>query len=167
MMQRKYLILILTFTAVVLLGAAVGIYVVHVSDRTEQVHPDKHPTNSHVAFEDDTPSADPAIVGKWQNSDNPKWYKVYYDDYDGDGFFWGKEWDESEDVQEEDLIYHGNGWFRWQKDKNQLLEMHTMDVQDTPIPKRWLVLSRSLPDSLILTNADRKSRCIRYGRVSD
>ncbi len=122
-------------------------------------------TNDAGYVEDDIPHADPFIVGKWQNSSNPHWFKVYYDDYDEDeGFFWGKEWDESDDVHEEDLYYHGNGWFRWRKDNDQLTELHTMDVQNVPIPKVWNIRTLSSPDSLILTNRDYKKQCLRFGR---
>ena len=167
MMQRKYLILILAVTVALLAGAAVAVYVTQTSGHAKQVKQDEHNTNTHVVFEDETPIADPAIVGRWQNAANPQWIRVYLDDYDGDGFFWGKEWDEAEDVHEEDLNYHGNGWFRWRIDKHQLLEMHTMDAQDTPIPKPWLVCPQSLPDSLILTNAEYQTQCIRFSRISN
>lgn len=97
-------------------------------------------TNANAYFEDDIPPADPMIVGKWQNTDNPGWYKVYYDDYDEEEkLYWGKEWDETEDVQEEDLLYHGNGWFRWEKKGNQLCEYSTMDYRDVPIAKIYQI----------------------------
>ena len=84
-------------------------------------------TDAVIIMEDEMPEADPMIVGKWQSSDNPQWYKVYYDDYDEDEqLFWGKEWDESEDVLEEDLKYHGNGWFRWEKKGKELCEYSTL-----------------------------------------
>ena len=93
-------------------------------------------TDAVIFMEDEMPEADPMIVGKWQSSDNPQWYKVYYDDYDEDEqLFWGKEWDESEDVLEEDLKYHGNGWFRWEKKGKELCEYSTMDYRDVPIAK--------------------------------
>ena len=165
-MRRKLLILILTFTAALLIGAVV-IVMVQTSDHSGQIDTDKHPTNSHVSFENDTPTADPAILGRWQNDVNPQWFRVYYDDYDGDGFFWGKEWNEAEDVQESDLNYHGNGWFRWQKNDNQLLELHTMDANDTPIPKRWILRSLSSQDSLILNDYVIQTRYFRFKRIAE
>lgn len=118
----------------------------------------------------DVPSADSLMVGKWQNTENPKWYKVYYDDPDDDeeGYFWGKEWDEADEVYEEDLLYHGNGWFRWHKENNRLTELHTMDVQDVPIAKIWKVrhLSTHTPnDSMITTNVEYKTQCYHFMRV--
>lgn len=164
MMQRKYLVLLIALAVALFVGAAVIVYIVHVSHGSKSGF-DRHQTNSHVVFEEETPTADPAIVGRWQNKTNPQWFRVYYDDYDGDGFFWGKEWDEADDVHEVDLNYHGNGWFRWRKDGTQLLEMHTMDVQDVPIPKRWKVHTKSLPDSLTLISVDVRNQCLRFGRV--
>ena len=35
-------------------------------------------TDAVIFMEDEMPEADPMIVGKWQSSDNPQWYKVYY-----------------------------------------------------------------------------------------
>ena len=88
----------------------------------------------------DLPPADPAIVGHWISSDKPGWHKVYYDDYDEkQQLFWGKEWDESDDVMEEDLSYHGNGWFRWTKNKDTLFEYHTMDLTEVPIAHRYKI----------------------------
>ena len=103
-------------------------------------------TNSVIYFEDETPEADPLLVGHWTNTENTGWHKVYYDDYDGDGRFWGKEWDESEDVLEEDLSYHGNGWFRWEKHDDTLQELYTMDTRDVPIAHTYLILVHDSTD---------------------
>ena len=100
----------------------------------------EHTTNSVIYFEDETPSADPLMVGRWTCVDKDQWHKVYYDDYDDEQrCFWGKEWDESEDVMEEDLSWHGNGWFRWEKRKDTLVEYHTMDMRDVPISHRYII----------------------------
>lgn len=126
-------------------------------------------TNSTGYAIEETPSADPALVGKWSCAENPQWYKVYYDDPDDEeSYFWGKEWDETDEVQEEDLMYHGNGWFRWRKENNRLTELHTMDANDVPIPKLWFVKFLSVHmsnDSLVMTNAERKSQCYHFKRV--
>ena len=161
-MNRKQLIILLLSVAAIA-AAAVWYGAYH---RQREQENEGLTTNSAGYAEEEVPHADPFIVGKWQNDVNPQWFKVYYDDYDEDeGFFWGKEWNEADDVSEEDLNYHGNGWFRWRREGKQLIEMHTMDVQDVPIPKVWNILTQSLPDSLILTNPDRKKQCIRFGRI--
>lgn len=166
-MKRKYLLVVICLASLLAAGT-VAVFVVHSrSGEEKEIEAPKEKTNVHLSFEDNIPPADPALVGKWQNAENPQWYKVYYDDYDDEGFFWGKEWDESEDVHEEDLNYHGNGWFRWKKDGKQLVEMHTMDVQDVPIPKIWNVkhLTARMPnDSLVLTDADRKTLVLHFSR---
>ena len=54
------------------------------------------------------------LVGTWQNNANPQHYMVFtYDTSDSitEGYRYGYEWDESEDVYKEDLVEHGNGWF--------------------------------------------------------
>ena len=124
-----------------------------------------HSTNDVYYYEDGTPPADPDIVGMWRNTDNPHWFKVYYDDYDGDGFYWGKEWDEEDDVFEEDLSYHGNGWFRWRKEGKNIKELHKMDLGDASIPKIWHYKTK--PDSLFLFPPDSKKSCDRFGRIQE
>ncbi len=120
-------------------------------------------TNNSAYYDDGAPPADPSIVGKWQNADNPQWYKVYYDDYDGDGYYWGKEWSEDDDVYEEDLQFHGNGWFRWRKENKILVEHYMMEIRDVPITRRWRL--RTKPDSLLLFYPDDRRQCDRFGRV--
>ena len=161
MMQRKYLILILAVTVALLAGAAVAVYVTQTSGHAKQVKQDEHNTNTHVVFEDETPIADPAIVGRWQNAANPQWIRVYLDDYDGDGFFWGKEWDEAEDVHEEDLNYHGNGWFRWEKKGKVIREYATMDTRDVPIHHAYKILFSSA-DSLCYGEADYRNAVYEF-----
>ena len=99
----------------------------------------EHKTNAIIYFEGEVPPADPLMVGRWKNMDNAGWHKVYYDDDDGEGHYWGKEWDTNEDVMEEDLSYHGNGWFRWDKNKDTLREYATMDFRDVPIAHTFIV----------------------------
>lgn len=115
-------------------------------------------------MEADIPHADSLIVGKWQNSENPHWFKVYYDDFDEkEGLFWGKEWNESDDVTEEDLNYHGNGWFRWERKGNTLREYVTMDVLDVPIYRAYTILL-SKADSLAYRECDRKNNLFHFSR---
>lgn len=162
-MKRRTVLIVVC--AVAVLAAAVGI-VSYIQTRPQQNKIASTDSGGYAILE--VPPADPALVGKWRNTENPQWYKVYYDDYDGEGYFWGKEWNEADDVQEEDLNYHGNGWFRWRKDSKQLIELHTMDVQDVPIPKIWIVrhLSARVPnDSLVLTESDREKNCYHFSRM--
>lgn len=105
----------------------------------EEETENEHTTNVIGFFEGEMPPADPLMVGRWKSLENAGWHKVYYDDDDGEGHYWGKEWDESEDVLEEDLGYHGNGWFRWTKSNDTLVEYSTMDFRDVPIAHIYLI----------------------------
>lgn len=113
----------------------------------------EHGTNSAIFWEEETPPADPLMVGRWSCREKPGWYKVYYDDPDGEGRYWGKEWDESDDVMEEDLGYHGNGWFRWTKSNDTLVEYSTMDFRDVPIAHTYrLTITDSTNVAIAETN---------------
>jgi len=114
-------------------------------------------TNSIIYFEEEVPPADPLMVGRWSCVENPGWHKVYYDDDDGEGRYWGKEWDESDDVLEEDLSYHGNGWFRWRKSNDTLVEYSTMDFRDVPIAHEYLV---TISDSTNIAIAETNRRSV-------
>jgi len=164
-MKRKILIIVLCLAAAVA-AALVTWYLTHKEqgDQGQDVTND-HPTNITNTFEDGTPPADPMLVGKWQNVQNPQWHKVYYDDYDEEQkLYWGKEWDENEDVMEEDLLYHGNGWFRWKKQGKVLHEYYTMDAQDIPIHREYRVC-RSAADSLLFFEPDYPKDLFRFGKV--
>lgn len=167
-MKRKKYIFITGIVLIVIAVAATGYIFVRRNGytRMQQTEDDTVAhmiTNTHITdrihiaqWEDGVPVADSLIVGKWQNKDNPHWYKVYYDDYDEEQkLFWGKEWDESEDVQEEDLNYHGNGWFRWVKRGNILYECATMDACDVPI-HRFYTIKNINANSLVYFEPDHK-----------
>lgn len=120
-------------------------------------------TNAIIVFEDEF-SADPQMVGKWQNTENKGWYQVFYDDYDDENFFWGKEWDETDDVMEEDLRYHGNGWFRWRKDGKVLLEVSVQDQHSGDIPHEYTI-RRLSDDVLELEECDGRRRTYRFTKA--
>jgi len=147
-MIRKWFIGLLIFV-VTSMAAAFAWYYLYADRIQEGIEENRSGTNSIGFAEFDIPHADSLIVGRWQNTDNPKWYKVYYDDCDDDyRLFWGKEWDESDDVLESDLHFHGNGWFRWDKEEMVLHEYATMDSRDVPIHHSFVILVSS-PDSLV------------------
>lgn len=164
-MKRKQ-VFILIGLALALTVAAVG-YVLY--QRKAQTQEGKmmymHPTDRGGYYEEEVPHADSLIVGKWQNTANSGWYKVYYDDYDEDTqSFWGKEWNEAEDVKEDDLNYHGNGWFRREKKGKQLHEYATMDYRDVPI-HRGYVIRLSSSDSLVYCEPDYQHVIYRFARI--
>ena len=55
------------------------------------------------------------------------------------GYLWGCEWDEAEDVHETDLVLHGNGWFMYRLNSDELLEIEQMDNEWADIPKTYIV----------------------------
>ena len=115
----------------------------------------EHTTNVIGYFEGEMPPADPLMVGRWKEIEKNGWHKVYYDDDDGEGRYWGKEWDEADDVLEEDLSYHGNGWFRWTKSNDTLYEYSTMDFRDVPIAHIYLI---TVFDSVNIAMAESNGR---------
>lgn len=163
-MKKKTVIWIL---CAVVIGAAAGTAIwwyqrsqapVQASDEMEAEEDElgEHMTNSVIYFEGEIPPADPLMVGRWANEEKAGWHKVYYDDDDGEGRYWGKEWDEADDVLEEDLGYHGNGWFRWTKSNDTLTEFSTMDFRDVPIAHTYKI---SMIDSMhiVMTESNRLS----------
>ena len=162
-MKRNH-ILILCLCCAAVLAAAVGTWRYIKTHPKEHVVVNTHPTDAPLFFDDSIPPADPLIVGKWSNTENPKWFKVYYDDYDEEQcLYWGKEWDESEDVLETDLRYHGNGWFRWKKQDGFIHEFATMDYRDVPIHRGYKIIL-STQDSLVYFEAERKAPALRFAR---
>lgn len=158
--RHRIIILSLCLAAVI---AAIGgtIYYVQSHGRENKIR-----STDRVGYaEFEIPYADSLIVGKWQDAANPHQYKVYYDDYDEDAhLFWGKEWDEAEDVFEEDLNYHGNGWFRWEKRGKVLHEYATMDARDVFIHHAYRILFSSA-DSLSYCDAEHKHIISSFTRI--
>lgn len=172
-MNRKTIFFIVLALAAAVAAAVTAWYMTHREQKPDNgddveegvVSIGKDATDDMQYFEDEFPTADPLIVGKWQNADNPQWYKVYYDDYDEEEhLFWGKEWDENDNVEEEDLNYHGNGWFRWEKDDNILREYATMDTRDVPIYHGYRI-RLSTADTLVYSETAHKRSLFRFRRV--
>jgi len=160
--NRKQLFIIIAVVAAVA-AAAIGYGVYRAQPKSAR---DKILSTNDAGYAElEVPHADSLIVGQWQNKDNPQWYKVYYDDYDeGTGKFWGKEWNEAEDVLEEDLKYHGNGWFRWEIKNKKLHEYSTMNTRDVPIHREYKI-RLSTSDSLVVFEPDYKHIIIRFGKM--
>lgn len=124
-MKKRTLLIILTLAAIAMVASIVywcrqpSLSVSRISKEDE--------TNKVAQFQPEQ-VANPLLVGKWSVEHHPESFKAYYDDpCDQQGYFWGKEWNEEENVYEEDLLYHGNGWFQWCKQGNQLLEVYMSD----------------------------------------
>lgn len=101
-------------------------------------------TNELVYFEgeeeqDGLTDEDEMLLGKWQSLENEQWFRVYTDEEAEDGYYWGYEWDEAEDVTEADLQKYGNGWFMWKKRGSKVLELATADNKRQLIPRPYTI----------------------------
>lgn len=97
-------------------------------------------TNAIRRYKDDN-VINSYVVGRWQNIDNKGWYCVFYEEVDEEGMCWGKEWDESENVLEEDLPFHRNGWFRWRIKDGVLHKFAVMNMSSAIIYKSYKVIN--------------------------
>ena len=85
-MKRVWLIV---FCCTLLAALAAGVVVwwrMQPQPQTVEM-PDEHTTDKVDYFHGSAPFADPLVVGRWQNTENPQWYKVYYDDSAEDDWY--------------------------------------------------------------------------------
>ena len=95
-------------------------------------------TNKKIVYEPEK-VANPLLVGQWLE-DGTKHYKIYLDDAcDEESYFWGKEWDEAQGILEEDLTYHGNGWFKWSKTHDELTEIYVSEHGNILVPNHYRI----------------------------
>lgn len=143
--MKKSLTFICLIVAFGLAAGGVYLYVKHhneeqTAEATEVVI-EETATGGPAYYDEGIPEADCRLVGRWQNDDNPHWYRVYTDDWERDDYFWGKEWYENEDVQETDLRWHGNGWFLWRIEDETVTEMAVTDQGLAVIPHIYTLSS--------------------------
>ena len=81
------------------------------------------------------------LQGLWQNDKYDTWHVRFTNDAaDEAGYYWGCEWgDFGDDVTEDDLVYHGNGWFKYSFVSAELIEIHRMDNDWAVQPKVYVV----------------------------
>ena len=86
------------------------------------------------------------LLGLWAKTDAsnldtvPVVFVRFTNETDSTGEYkYGREWDESEDIYEDDLKPYGNGWFKYKLVKNDLTEIHLMDNGGADIPKVYVV----------------------------
>lgn len=101
-------------------------------------------TNELVYFageeeQDGLTDEDEMLLGKWQSLENEQWFRVYTDEEAKDGYYWGYEWDEADDVTEADLQKYGNGWFMWKKRGSKVMEFATADNKGQLIPRPYTI----------------------------
>ena len=70
------------------------------------------------------------LLGLWQEKGTEAFVR-FTDEQDETGEYkYGREWDESEEMEEEYLQPYGNGWFKYKLVQNDLKEIHLMDKGD-------------------------------------
>lgn len=109
------------------------------------------------------------LMGRWKTGQQ---YIVFYADRVEEGvfensqdYYWGKEWDESEDVHESDLKYHGNGWFAWKLDGKNLTMVHQDDHGWVVVPTTFEVTT--LTSTTLTYQLPNKSHSLTYTRIGD
>ena len=109
-------------------------------------------TNGLVMFED--LALDTMMLGKWQHAIDTGWYRVYTMEPAGDDYYCGREWNTSDDILEEDLTPYGNGWFKWKKDGDNVVELHMTENQIVSVPYEYKMLRLSNQEMRYKETAD-------------
>ena len=157
------LILILLLAGVGLYGYMQGKKLEVQSKKLEIVADITEETHGMMVFE--YLSIDTLMLGKWQHTLDIGWYRVYTMEPAGNDYYWGREWNTSDDIFEEDLTPYGNGWFKWKKDGNNVVEMHMTDNQIASIPYEYKVLRLSNNEMRYKETADADKQ--QFNKCSD
>ena len=107
------------------------------------------------------------LQGLWLENDDVTfghYVRFTTEQSDETGYFWGCEWTESEDVYENDLVFHGNGWFKYSFKSAELIEIHKMDQGWADIPKVYTVTTLTDTD-LKYYEKDHKSIKFSFSKV--
>ena len=79
------------------------------------------------------------LLGLWQETGTEAYVRFTSEKDDTGEYKYGREWDESEDIFESDLLPYGNGWFKYKLVKSDLTEIHLMDNGGAEVPKVYVV----------------------------
>lgn len=79
------------------------------------------------------------LLGLWQEKGTEAYVRFTSEKDDTGAYKYGREWDESEDTLESDLLPYGNGWFKYKLVKSDLTEIHLMDNGGAELPKVYVV----------------------------
>lgn len=77
--------------------------------------------------------------GLWLEDGKEHYVRFTTEQTDKTGYLWGCEWDEEDEMYEEYLERHGNGWFKYQLLQKNLTEIHMMDMGTADIPKVYVI----------------------------
>ena len=90
---------------------------------------------------DNTPTfAERDLLGLWQEDGTEAFVRFTTEQDETGEYKYGREWDESEDIFESDLLPYGNGWFKYKLVQSDLTEIHLMDNGGADIPKIYQVV---------------------------
>lgn len=115
------------------------------------------------------------LQGLWQETNTQHYVRFTTEMTGVESFpssYYGREWNEAEDVTEQDLIdareelgYPGNGWFEYQfKTTGDLTEIHLMDNGGAEIPKVYVV-SKLTDTDLEYYEKERTSNKFKFQKV--
>ena len=96
---------------------------------------------------DNTPSfAERDLLGLWQEDGTETFVRFTNEKDDTGEYKYGREWDESEDIFESDLLPYGNGWFKYKLKQSDLTEIHLMDNGGALVLKVYVVTKLTAGD---------------------
>ena len=105
------------------------------------------------------------LQGLWQENNTEHFVRFTTEQSDEAKYLYGREWDEAEETYEEDLVLHGNGWFKyWFETTGDLHELHLMDNHGAEIPKEYIV-SKLTSTDLEYYEKDKKSNKFFFSKV--
>lgn len=79
------------------------------------------------------------LLGLWQETGTEAYVRFTSEQDETGEYKYGREWDESEDIFESDLLPYGNGWFKYKLVQSDLTEIHLMDNGGAEVPKVYVV----------------------------
>ena len=79
------------------------------------------------------------LLGLWQETGTEAYVRFTSEKDDTGEYKYGREWNESEDIFESDLLPYGNGWFKYKLVQSDLTEIHLMDNGGAEVPKVYVV----------------------------
>ena len=86
------------------------------------------------------------LLGLWQEKGTEAYVRFTSEKDDTGEYKYGREWNESEDIFESDLLPYGNGWFKYKLVKSDLTEIHLMDNGGAEVPKVYVVTKLTAGD---------------------
>lgn len=86
------------------------------------------------------------LLGLWQEKGTEAYVRFTSEQDETGEYKFGREWNESEDIFESDLLPYGNGWFKYKLVKSDLTEIHLMDNGGAEVPKVYVVTKLTAGD---------------------